>query len=1641
MFKRLFSFILSVYLLLAAVSEGGFAGYTCFADSKNESGAFSHYIVTFCEDADADSLLEGYEYKILSRSEKVYLVTAEDISFLSRYTLSAEKELTRNLLTVSEDSPWMDECHISEAWELSSDLSNIVIAILDTGIERSHNDLKNIEILEGYDATMGKNGVYVDAEGHGTAVAGIISSVAKGAKIYPVKVSSGGMVYSSALIEGIYNAVDNGADIINISLGGYSYSVSEQNAINYALSNGCIVIAAAGNDGADASLAGKYFYPASYEGVISVASVDNEGVPTHFSQFNDKVTVAAPGSDIIVCHPQEDYTVSSGTSLSAAIVSGIAALAHSGAKDLDGEQFKYLLMSVLGTKHSPYTGYGIINAEDIVKASFEPIITGIYKGALLTQPTQIFFNKGKAKLNGKTFNSGDVVKEEGQHVFSLTFEDKTINISFTVKYGNLDYSVTEDSILFKEGFGYVDGMPYESGTAIPAGYHRFVLKNQFSSLSATVNIGGAGYIRGVENGATYSAAVAVTAYGEGTFAVNGTEFFGTKVLSDGEYTATVTDNSGALVFSCSFTVKTEKKVHTGFGYEDVIFADREQGFLLAADNSSLGFRVYDISNLSAPLRTFKTSSKVMGFEADDKLLYVILEDGVYSVSPIALKDSLAPSLEKEEEYIPFGGYEFEQNTLLFGGRKVLSTPYGRILSVNDNILFTSRGCVDILSGRLLYAFCDTALCVTDGYVLFENIGLVEFSDISQIAFGGEVSEIGYSVLFNEYTSFAFLSIDPEQTTFDPASGKLFMLSDGAVYYTDASFVSSGRLSFTDIPLYITAGGGKIAVFFEDNCCVLDSNTLEIISYYDIPCPEKAVISYYGLAAFAENELILVQGDGVSIISDISVSDIAVSLDKVYVANSQGIGIFRLDGKYLGNIDSGDTKKVYTDGVYITSRDTVYLIADGSEYSRIPADIRAVMNGLIFTASGVYTPEGELVSDYVFDGIFAEGYCVTTSGASATVHGASFAGETPQIQNGEGTYQEVVEISSDLGLLFIDSKPFHGGEYTLGGKHRLECVMPFGIIYSHEFYVIPALTGISVSGGDRELNLGESRHILVEYLPHGASAVPAEFSVEGNSVTVDKNGLVTAVEEGVSVITVTAGGFSATVTVNVVKLSIEFTDEGFVYDEATRTVRIPAGVTVAGFINTVKNQDTRFRVLNEEGAPMNDNEIIFSGTVMSFVSDTGESLGNIPLIVVGDTDCDGMLTASDIRVLAKGIEGEDISLHAFYAGDCNFDGVLNSNDTLLLLSLINESYVILPESDGSLKVTASVPATLHPASEFSVVLYVDGGIGIDSVFGTLAFDDRRLELVYVAGLDYDVEYTEGEGNITFAAYEKESTPSNRVIKSFAAVRFRVKADIKLDDMAFTLQNCGVTAVGKVIASESVIKTSAVKKRTSADFSIRINNAEYFVFNPTIRNYSVTVPFDAVNLDIEFDYPEGGIIVFSDTVIPESDELTVNIKYTSPAGVSTNYKIQVIRREQELLNGDPFLESITVSCGEFTPEFVSERLKYKLVLSYEMPSPEFSCVARNENTAVTIEAPEKFHVGSTDVLIHCVAQDGTTVTYTVTVERKAKVISEPSDGSEPIDQRGGNGVIIAVVAAVSVAAIILVIIFGIHRKEKNNVPKNK
>lgn len=1653
MIKRFLSVILVFTFLLAAFSPGGLDVFAFFGTQPSEQGNGDRYILTFREGVDVASVLEGYDYRALSARNNVYAVTASDVTDISSYCTSVEKDLSRTLLTVPSfkaNEPY-GFCGIPEARLSADGGKDVTVAVLDTGVDRRHSCFKNTIILEGYDATSDTVGVYGDNDGHGTAVISIIaasdnsfSGVAPKVSIYPVKVSDGGgSVYSSALVAGIYNAVDNGADIINISLGGYSYSVSEQQAVNYAVSNGCIIIAAAGNDGGDASLAGKYFYPASYDGVISVASVDPDGSPSRFSQYNDKVDIAAPGRDIAVsvAGSGDEYGTESGTSFSSAIVSGIAALAVSAADSLDATQFLYLVISALGSSHSLYTGYGVVDGEAMVTAAYEPIVTGVYNGAVLTSPPVIIFNKGTATLDGKPFLSGGRVTESGDHLLSLTYKNKTRTVSFTVADEKLDYSVNPDSILFSSGKGYLDGMPYISGALIPDGIHDFLLRGEYASVSVKVNIGAAGYIGGVENGAVYSEAVSVCGYGNGIFSVNGVPFTGTKVLSDGNYTATVTDNDGAVTSSVSFTVKTSRKVYSGFGYADMIFADTDNGYILVSDTNS-NLRVYDSGDLSVPLRTLRMPDRVMGFEKDEDNLYIITSSSVYSAPRVTLNGVDAPTFTLCEEYIPYGGYFFDQNKLYFENACILSTPYGRIISVAEDTVYTSYGMVSLSDGKLKAAFCDEALSVSENYVLFKNMGLVEFSALDDISASADMSAVGRHGVYNKYTSSAYMGITPVRTAFDPYSGKIFMLSDGTVYFTDTSFITSGKLSLRYVPLYITAGKGNVTVFFEDGYCTVDSYTLEQTYYHGISCPEKAVAGDNGIAAVYGNTLAVISGGRIVFSAEMSVSDIAVHGDKIFVANSEGIGIFEFDGSFVGSIAAGDTEKNYTDGVYIASRDTVYLVSDGSVVTRIPANIKGIMNGLVFTDKGVYSPYGKLLSDFVYDGVFADGYCLWTDGGCLTVHGGAEAGADPEVSGGDGVYDLYADISADAGVLFVDGELFEGGRYTFGGNHLLQCATPFGIITSSEFSVIPALNGIAVSGGDREMNLGDKQYILVEYLPYGASAVDAEFSVAGESVTVDKNGLVTAVSEGISVVTVSAGGFTASATVTVTQLEISFSDPDFAFDQDTRTFRIPAGTTAEKFADTVISEGEYYRIVCEDGTDIMPDEYIKTGCVFKFVSDSGAVIATVTAAVTGDTNKDGVLSALDIRVLNMGINGDDIGVYPVYAGDVDSDGELTVSDTQLLLSMVSAFTHSTPFDNGEYEVSASVPSTVHPAGEFAVIMYADRGVGMDSVCGNLVYDPEIFELLQVAGVNYELSYSNENGIITFSAYDAEAKPSDRVIKTFGMAMFRVKEDAPLKNAEFLLTNCAVTAVGETYSSPPSIKETTVSKRKATDFTININNAEFFVFNPSIRNYYVELPYNAVAVDIEFEYPEGGVVYCSDTLIPESDELTVTVRYTSPQGVSTNYKIHVTRASAETLSNDPFLESIASSVGTLLPEFLSERLTYKLNISFDSPDPEFSFVPRNENTVVTVDMPASFPVGNTDVVFNCVAQDGTTAKYIITVVRAEETeASDTGESSEPDTSSGGGKWIVIAAVSVTAVAAAAVIFYVINRKEKNNVKEIK
>ncbi|AWZ04152.1 type VII secretion-associated serine protease mycosin [Streptomyces sp. ICC4] len=252
-----------------------------------------------------------------------------------------------------------------EAWGTTRG-DGVTVAVLDTGVDSAHPDLAG-HVLEGTDLVgMGAGRGDRAWARHGTAMAGIIAGHGHGpdrrqgvlglapqAEILPVRVileegdpgrskardSKGG-----ALAEGIRWAADNGADVINLSLGDDSSSAhheaAEDEAVQYALAKGVVVVASAGNGGEQGDRAS---YPAAYPGVIAVTAVDRKGRKAAFSTRNWYATVSAPGVDIVIADPDRSYYEGWGTSAASAFVSGAVALVKSAHPDLSPAQIKKLL--------------------------------------------------------------------------------------------------------------------------------------------------------------------------------------------------------------------------------------------------------------------------------------------------------------------------------------------------------------------------------------------------------------------------------------------------------------------------------------------------------------------------------------------------------------------------------------------------------------------------------------------------------------------------------------------------------------------------------------------------------------------------------------------------------------------------------------------------------------------------------------------------------------------------------------------------------------------------------------------------------------------------------------------------------------------------------------------------------------------------------------------------------------------------------------------------------------------------------------------------------------------------------------------------------------------------------------------------
>ena len=264
----------------------------------------------------------------------------------------------------------------------------IIVAVIDTGVDLDHPDLQ-VNLVPGATFISGTS-TPDDDQGHGTHVAGSVAAamndvgiigVAPFAKIMPVKVlSASGSGSVAGVAAGIRWAADNGAKVINLSLGGSSFTSLELDAVNYATAKGVLVIAAAGNCGHPAGYVANRCptwnspsYPAAFDNAMAVASTTSSNTHSSFSTQNSYVEIAAPGSNIYSTYPGGGYHTTSGTSQATPHVAGLAAAIWSRNPSLTNAQVRNILIATavdLGTPgRDIYFGYGRIDANDAVLSS------------------------------------------------------------------------------------------------------------------------------------------------------------------------------------------------------------------------------------------------------------------------------------------------------------------------------------------------------------------------------------------------------------------------------------------------------------------------------------------------------------------------------------------------------------------------------------------------------------------------------------------------------------------------------------------------------------------------------------------------------------------------------------------------------------------------------------------------------------------------------------------------------------------------------------------------------------------------------------------------------------------------------------------------------------------------------------------------------------------------------------------------------------------------------------------------------------------------------------------------------------------------------------------------------------------------
>ncbi|MDD3958336.1 MAG: S8 family serine peptidase, partial [Candidatus Izemoplasmatales bacterium] len=301
---------------------------------KTPASSFDEYLYQVESVEEAYRLEAMYQLELVEVSK--YFIATYQTTLQTDISLLEAKGFAKNDIYYASAPPWKPTEVINQyghvmtdvitAWTLEEGHHDVMIAIIDSGIDINHYEFEGRILPLSYNTARDTSGLdeVMDDIGHGTMVAGVIGAIKGNDKgiagitqnttLLVIKANNDGenAFRDSSIIEGIYYAVEQGADVINISLGGPSNNALTANAIAYAMEHGVPVVCASGNDGSDALV-----YPAGFPLALAISAVNEQALLAEFSNYGSHIDLSAPGDEIITTVMNNGTATVSGTSFAA----------------------------------------------------------------------------------------------------------------------------------------------------------------------------------------------------------------------------------------------------------------------------------------------------------------------------------------------------------------------------------------------------------------------------------------------------------------------------------------------------------------------------------------------------------------------------------------------------------------------------------------------------------------------------------------------------------------------------------------------------------------------------------------------------------------------------------------------------------------------------------------------------------------------------------------------------------------------------------------------------------------------------------------------------------------------------------------------------------------------------------------------------------------------------------------------------------------------------------------------------------------------------------------------------------------------------------------------------------------------------